>query len=82
MIAGGNRLSPTESTDETGGLRSNSDEVYEALPPLKKHNNAASQLHLTTAFGGASPQGEALKTFYASPTNHNLQISPTEGRFH
>ena len=27
MIAGGNRLSPTEPTGETGGLRSNSDEV-------------------------------------------------------
>jgi len=27
MIAGGKRLSPTEPTGETGGLRSNSDEV-------------------------------------------------------
>jgi len=27
MLAGGKRLSPTEPTGETGGLRSNSDEV-------------------------------------------------------
>jgi len=53
MLAGGKRLSPTEPTGETGGLRSNSDEV-------EMNNDCFRNLHLTTAYGGASPQGEAF----------------------
>ena len=53
MIAGGNRLSPTESRDETGGLRSNSDEVKKGIWLLRN-------LHFTNASIRASPHGEAF----------------------
>ena len=40
-----------------GGLRSNSDEV-------EMNNDCFRNLHLTTAYGGASPQGEAFERLH------------------
>ncbi len=43
-----------------GGLQSNSDEV-------KSNYDCFRNLHLTTACGGASPQGEAFERFALKP---------------
>ncbi len=41
-------------------MRSNSDEV-------EKNNECFRNLHLTTAYGGASPRGEAFESFASKP---------------
>jgi hypothetical protein len=44
--------------------------------------HAASRLHLTTAFGGASPQGEALyRGTLTSPSNSDLSVGLSSRRF-
>ena len=71
MLAGGKRLSPTEPTGETGGLRSNSDEVeknndclrvYTSPPPTAEPLGSRLSQRKTIATGNLRPQGEALES--------------------
>ena len=49
-------------------MRSNSDEV-------EKNNDCFRNLHLTTAYGGASPQGEAFDKLHLNLMLRNMDVS-------